>query len=172
MLSRKCAVRLLDSFIKIYQTRQQYPLIISSSDGINTYKLPSLGYEVTDRHLPRGFVTSRKPNTTTLCDYLYCNYTNCSTNGTILACGHGYHNYCLQRCQFKCLICLEYLQNEIKNNINALITSLMKSSIENEPIDENIEDTGEDDLNDAEVTIDDLIMDNLLESAKKSFLEL
>ncbi len=94
---------------------------------------------------------------------MYCDQTNNNLNGSVLACGHGYHSYCLQRCQFKC---------EIKNNINALITSLMKSLIENEPIDENIEDTGEDDLNDAEVTIDDLIMDNLLESAKKSFLEL
>jgi hypothetical protein len=40
----------------------QYPLIVeTSSDGINTYELPSLGYRITDRHLPRGFVTSRKP---------------------------------------------------------------------------------------------------------------
>ncbi len=147
-------------------------LVKSSSDGINTYKLPSLGYEVTDRHLLRGFVTPRKPNIFGLCDFVYCDQTNNNLNGSVLACGYGYHSYCLQRCQFKCLIYLEYLQNEIKNNINALITSLMKSSIENKPIDENIEDTGEDDLNDAEVTIDDLIMDNLLEFAKKSFLEL
>ena len=153
--------------------RNHNPLLVKSlSNGINTYKLPSLGYEVTDRHLPRGFVTPRKPNTFGLCDFVYCDQTNNNLNGSVLAYRHGYHSYCLQRYQFKCLICLEYLQNEIKNNINALITSLMKSSIENEPIDENIEDTGEDDLNDAEVTINDLIMDNLLESAKKTFLEL
>ncbi|CAG8581879.1 27080_t:CDS:2 [Gigaspora margarita] len=28
----------------------------SSGDGINTYKLPSLGYEITDRHLPRDYL--------------------------------------------------------------------------------------------------------------------
>ena len=53
-----------------------------------------------------------------------------------------------------------------------MITSLIKSLIKNKPIDENIKDTGKDDLNDAKVTIDDLIMDNLLEFVKKSFLEL
>ncbi|RIB12811.1 hypothetical protein C2G38_2199672 [Gigaspora rosea] len=35
---------------------------VRSSNNIDTYKLSSLGYEITDRHLPRGFVTSRKPN--------------------------------------------------------------------------------------------------------------
>ncbi|RIB12828.1 hypothetical protein C2G38_2199606 [Gigaspora rosea] len=98
MLSRKCAIVLLEIFTKIYEARHLYPLIVSSSDdGINTYKLPSLDYEITDRHLPRGFVTSRKPYTSVLCDYLRCdctNYTNCSENG--------------------------YLQDEIKINIAAL----------------------------------------------------
>ncbi|CAG8797218.1 18174_t:CDS:2 [Gigaspora margarita] len=48
-LSRKCATKLLDVFAKIYQAHHRHPLIIqTSSDGINTYKLPSLGYEITD----------------------------------------------------------------------------------------------------------------------------
>src|SRR5688500_10792201 len=101
MLSQKCAIWILESFAKIYSTRNQYPLILkSSSDGINTYKLPSLGYEITDRHLPRCFVTSRKPNISTLCDFVHCDRTDDSFNGNILACGHGYHSYCLQRCQY------------------------------------------------------------------------
>ena len=42
-LSRKCAVLLLDVFAKIHQARNQYPLITkTSSNGINSYKLPSL----------------------------------------------------------------------------------------------------------------------------------
>ena len=46
----------------VYQARSQHSLIVkTSSDGINTYKLPSLGYSITDRHLPRGFVTSKNP---------------------------------------------------------------------------------------------------------------
>jgi len=90
--------------------RDQYPLIVkTSSSGINTYKLVSLGYEVTDRHLPRGFVTSKKPSSSILCDFIYCDVTNDSSNGSVLACGHGYHSRCLQRCQFKCTICLDYL---------------------------------------------------------------
>ena len=37
MLSRKCSVLLLDVFTKIYQARNQYPLITkTSSNGINT----------------------------------------------------------------------------------------------------------------------------------------
>jgi len=51
----------------------EYPLIIETSfDCINTYQLPSLGYNITDRHLPRGFVTSRKSDTSVLCDFVYC----------------------------------------------------------------------------------------------------
>ena len=43
VLSRKCAVLLLDVFTKIYQARNQHPLITkTSSNGINSYKLPSL----------------------------------------------------------------------------------------------------------------------------------
>ena len=77
MLSRKCAVLLLDVFTKIYQARNQYPLITeTSSNGINSYNLPSLVYEITDRHLPRGFVTSGKPSIDIFCNYVYCDYTN------------------------------------------------------------------------------------------------
>ncbi|RIB07183.1 hypothetical protein C2G38_2046214 [Gigaspora rosea] len=125
-LSRKCATKLLDMFAKIYQAHHGYPSIIqTSSNGINTYKLPSLDYEIMDRHLPRGFVMNWKPNATILCDYVYC-YNSSSIDGIVLTCGHGYHNHCLQRCQFKCLICLGYLQGEVKKNIDALLKSLMK----------------------------------------------
>ena len=71
--------------------RDQYPLIIkSSSDSINTYKLSLLDYEVTDYHLPRGFITCRKLNTFTLYDYIYCDDN--SFNGIILTCDHDYYN--------------------------------------------------------------------------------
>jgi len=94
MLSKKCTILLLDAFTKIYQASNQYPLIIeSSSDSINKYKLLSLGYEITDRHLPRGFVTPRKPNTAVLCDYTHCDSN--SLDGKVLACGHSYHSLCL-----------------------------------------------------------------------------
>ena len=86
------------------------------------------GYEITDHHLPRGFVTSRKPSTNIFCDYVYCdctNYTNLN-NCSVLACGHSHHNHCLQRCQSKCLICLDYLQVEIKKNVNTLKESMTK----------------------------------------------
>ncbi|CAG8805560.1 8450_t:CDS:2 [Gigaspora margarita] len=43
-LSQKCATKLLDMFAKIYQVCHRHPSIIqTSSDSINTYKLPSLG---------------------------------------------------------------------------------------------------------------------------------
>jgi len=173
MLSKKCAILLLDMFTKIYQAYDQYPLIIkSSSDGINTYKLPSLDYKITDRHLPRGFVTSKKPNTGILCDYIYCDDN--SYNGNILACGHGYHSLCLQKSQFKCFICLDYLRNEVKNNVNALIASLTKEAkIKDESIDVNIENVDGDSLNDIEeVTHDIVATENLLERTKRLFLEL
>lgn len=98
-LSRKCATLLLEIFTKMYKAQHMYPLIISSSDdSINTYKLPSLGYEITDRYLPRGFVTSKKLYTSILCDFLHCDctiYTNCTDNGIVLSCGHSYHGRCL-----------------------------------------------------------------------------
>ena len=68
-------------------------IIKTSSDGINEYKLLSLGYEITDHHLSRGFVTSRKPLTNVLCDYLYYDYTNTNHDDcSILAYGYGYHS--------------------------------------------------------------------------------
>ena len=118
MLSKKCAVWLLEIFGKIYQTHNQYPLIVeTSSDCINAYKFPSLGYEITDRHLLRSFVTYKKPDTNVLCDSIHCDQSRDSSSGIVLACGHGYHNYCLQRYRFKCYICLEYLQNEVKKKM-------------------------------------------------------
>ncbi len=174
MLFQKCSIQLLNIFTKIYQIRHIYPSIIkSSSDGINTYKLPSLDYEVTDHHLSRGFVTSRKPNTTILCDYLYCEYTNYLIDGIILACGHGYYNHCLQKCQFKCLICLGYLQNKVKKNVDALMTSLTKKSGKQESVEEDNKNTDEDDLNDIDEMMDNIVaVENLLEHAKESFLKL
>jgi len=168
MLSEKCAIWLLEAFGKIYQMRNQYPSIVkSSSNGINTYKLALLGYEITDCHLPRGFVTSKKPNTAILCDH--CNHTNDSVNGSVLACGHGYHSHCLQTCQFKCLICLDYLQKEVKKNVDALIVSLTKGSFENDSIEEDTVD----DLSDAEEVRDDTEETaRLLENAKQLFIQL
>ena len=176
-LSRKCTVLLLDAFTKIYHARHQYPLIVkTSSDGINSYKLPSLGYEITDRHLPRSFVTSRKPFTAVLCDYIYCdrtNYNNCLDDCSVLACEHRYHKHCLQKCQSKCLICLDYLRIEIKKNVDALKESMMKRLNENEFINENNKNTVNDDLDNVETAMDDVAkMKNLLEHAKKLFFEL
>jgi len=172
--SRKCAIWLLDMFTKLYQARDQNPLIVeTSSDGINAYELPSLGYTITDRHLPRGFVTSRKPNTAILCDYVDCNCSNRLHDDIILACGHGYHIRCLNQCQSKCLICLGYLQDAIKKNVDAMLTSMTKEIVENETIDESNENVTEDDLNDVdEITDDALMMECLLERAKTLFLEL
>ena len=173
MLSKKCAKLLLDKFTRIYQTRNQYPLIIeSSSDGINTYKLFSLGYEVTDRHLPRGFVTSRKPNTAILCDYMNCNSN--SSDGSILACGHGYHSLCLQDSQFKCFICFDYLKGEVKKNVEALITSLLKEKVKvKKESNKNREDAGEDDWNNLGAVKDDIVViENRLELTKELFLAL
>ncbi|RIB07639.1 hypothetical protein C2G38_2213856 [Gigaspora rosea] len=150
-LYQKCATILLNTFKKIYRGRYLYSSIISSSDNIKTYNLPSLGYEITDRHLPRGFVTSRKPFTTVLCDYVHCDRTNCSNysdNGKVLACGHSYHDYCLEKCNLKWLICLDYLWEE---DFGGVV---------------------EDDLDNSETAIDDAATIENLENAKKSFFEL
>ncbi|RIB20838.1 hypothetical protein C2G38_2178254 [Gigaspora rosea] len=137
-------------FMKIYKARYLYPLTINSSDdNINSYKLPSLGYEITDRHLPRGFVTSRKPFINVLCDYLYCdctNYTNCSNDG--------------------------YLQDAIKSNVEAIKVSMMKDLGEKEFMDENVESADEDDSDAEDATGDIATVDNLLDQAKKNFFEL
>ncbi|RIB07276.1 hypothetical protein C2G38_2274799 [Gigaspora rosea] len=144
ILSRKCAVLLLEVFTKIYKARYLYPLTINSSDdNINSYKLPSLGYEITDRHLPRVF-----------------------------ACGHGYHSRCLQKCSFKYLICLGYLQDAIKSNVEAIKVSMMKDLAKKEFMDENVESADEDDSDAEDVTGDIATVDNLLDQAKKNFFEL
>ena len=77
MLSRKCAVLLLDVFTKIYQARNRYPLITKTLfNGINSYKLPSFVYEITDRRLPKALLLLGNHLQTFFCDYIYCNYTN------------------------------------------------------------------------------------------------
>jgi len=173
MLSQKCARWLLEAFGKIYLRRNQYPSVVkSSSNGLHTYRLASLGYEVTDRHLPRGFVTSKKPNSSILCDFEHCQYTNDSADGSVLACGHGYHSHCLKTCQFKCFLCLEYLQQETKKNVDALIVSMTKGLGKNEPVEKS-SNVIEDDLTEAEEVKDDVLeIANLLEDAKRSFTRL
>ena len=156
--------------------RDQQPIVKSSADGINIYKLPSLGYEVTDCHLPRGFVTSKKPNVFVLCDSIYCDRTYDLHNGHVLACGHGYHNYCLQKSQFKCFICLGYLEGKIKKNIDVLTVSMTNKLVENKSINRNSENTADDDgdgmENAEEATGNAIEVENLLNHAKITFLEL
>ncbi|RIB28038.1 hypothetical protein C2G38_2239741 [Gigaspora rosea] len=141
-LYQKCATILLNTFKKIYRGRYLYSSIISSSDNINTYNLPSLGYEITDH------------------------------NGKVLACGHGYNDYCLEKCNLKCLICLDYLRGEVSKNINALRVSMRKKLGENEFIEEDFGGVVEDDLDNSETAIDDAATIENLENAKKSFFEL
>src|SRR6185437_10688230 len=121
------------------------------------------------------FVTSRKPSTNVLCYYLYCdctNYTNYSNDGNVLVCRHGYHSRCLQRCNFKCLICLDYLQDAIKSNVEAIKVSMMKDLGKKKFMDENVESADKDD-SDAKNVIGDIVaIDNLLDQAKKNFFEL
>jgi hypothetical protein len=69
------------------------------------------------------------------------------------------------------LICLDYLQVEIKKNVDALKGSLTKKLNENEFINENNENTVDDDSDDVEPATDDVAtMENLLEHAKNHFL--
>jgi hypothetical protein len=67
---------------------------------------------------------------------------------------------------------LDYLQVEIKKNVNALKESMMKRLNENEFI-ENNENTVDDDSDNVESATDDAAtMEILLENAKKTFFEL
>ncbi|RIB09232.1 hypothetical protein C2G38_2044497 [Gigaspora rosea] len=132
-----------------------------------------LGYEITDRHLPRGFVTSKKPNIFAICDSIHCNTPYDLSNGSVLACGHGYHSYCLQNQQFKCFICLDYLQNEIRKNTDALIKSLTKSLGANLSKEDIEEDKGDDkDPNEIHEISDNVMVERQLEDAKKLFFEI
>ncbi|CAG8814062.1 34709_t:CDS:2 [Gigaspora margarita] len=122
--------------------------------------------------MQKGFVTIRKPFTTVFCDYVHCD-SNYSVDGKVLACGHGYHNHCLEKCQSKCLICLDYLRNEIKKNIGTLKVSLTKELNEKEFADERTGNIAESDIDDANTATDNMeIVENLLEEAKKSFFAL
>ena len=67
---------------------------------------------------------------------------------------------------------LDYLQVEIKKNVNAQKESMVKRLNENEFIKNN-ENTVDGDLSDVESATDDAaIIEILLEHAKKTFLEL
>ncbi|RIB30406.1 hypothetical protein C2G38_2026846 [Gigaspora rosea] len=120
-----------------------------------------LCYEITDRHLPRGFVTLKKPNVSILCDFTSCDRTNDLLNGTVLG------------MQAWCFICLDYLQGEVEKNVKALIKSLTsskKEKIETESIYKNNED--EENSDDTEEVTEAVAIENQLERAKKLFLEL
>ena len=71
-------------------------------------------------------------------------------------------------------ICLDYLQDKVKNNVNTLIISLMKKAkIEDESINDNVENVNEDSLNDIEeITYDIVVTENLLKCTKRLFLKL
>src|SRR5687767_2101933 len=76
-----------------------------------------LVYEITDRHLPRGFVTSRKPSTNIFCNYIYCDYTN-------------YTNTNLNNCSVYTHVWTWLLQslstNSKSKSVNALKESMIK----------------------------------------------
>jgi len=71
------------------------------------------------------------------------------------------------------LICLDYLQIEIKKNVNTLRESMTKKLNENEFINENDENIVDNDSGNIEAAMDDVItIENLLKYAKKAFFEL
>jgi len=70
------------------------------------------------------------------------------------------------------LICLDYLQVEIKKNVNALKESMTKRLNENEFIENNENTVGDDSGNVESATDDAATMEILLENAKKTFFEL
>ncbi|RIB14800.1 hypothetical protein C2G38_2039893 [Gigaspora rosea] len=150
---------------------QQQPRTTATS--LPTHMATIVANEITDRHLPRGFVTSKKPNIFAICDSIHCNTPYDLSNGSVLACGHGYHSYCLQNQQFKCFICLDYLQNEIRKNTDALIKSLSNSLGENLSKEDIEEDKGDDeDPNEIHEISDDVMVERQLEDAKKLFFEM
>ncbi|RIB19126.1 hypothetical protein C2G38_2182720 [Gigaspora rosea] len=143
MLSQKCTIYLLELFTKIYRIYDISSFIISSSNNINIYKLSSLGYEITDRYLPRGFVTSKKPNIFAICDSIHCNTPYDLSNGSI------------------------------RKNTDALIKSLTKSLGENLSKKDIEEDKGDDkDPNEIHEISDDVMVERQLEDAKKLFFEM
>ena len=69
---------------------------------------------------------------------------------------------------------MDYLQDEVKKNVDAQMASFLKTKLGSEEfIREDSEIEIKNDLDDAEETTDDSVaMEDLLESAKKSFMEL
>src|SRR5215213_7993634 len=85
----------------------------------------------------------------------HCTNYNDLNNCSILACGHGYHNHCLQRCRSKYLISWIIFKSKSKKNVNALKESMTKRLNENEFIEnieniKNTKNTVDDDLGNVE----------------------
>jgi len=137
-----------------------------AENALQPYEQTALILNVDDYH---NIHTQRKPDTSILCDFELCDQSHNLCDGKILACGHGYHNHCLEQCQNKCVICLEYLQEEIEKNVDAVIMNMTKESADIS-IDATNDNTAEDDLNNVDEAIDNiLVAEILLERAKISF---
>ena len=137
-LTKKSACFLLQCFSEIYSRFYHQNSLISLplQTGLsskrkrdeNVETIPLIAMKMPEAqlcHLPLGFNTSCKPNSSRYCDASNC--LSFSVNiGTIevLACGHTYHKFCYNHNGSKCMHCLSFLQDGVDEHVQSLLERL------------------------------------------------
>jgi hypothetical protein len=167
-LTDKACIFLLEQFCQIYKNHR-------SSIGDTTapppkkrrikknptqakYNLSVLG-KLDPRSLPTGYSTEIPPSPSG-CDHC-CKALNTGDSGTVLICGHGYHENCYNEMERKCRICLEHFKREIWNNVNQFLKRLNGGwdTLTSEDLNEDEQTKEDDSTAEDEETVDDLKMD-------------
>jgi hypothetical protein len=133
-LTNRASIFLLELFTKV-KTNVGKSTMKFNQRGKNkiTCHLATLNMNVNERHLPMAFSSEYPPfDTTEKCNLKdSCKISQSILNDSnyyiltksiSLPCGHIYHQYCLQNLEYRCFYCLNYIKNEITNNVKSMIS--------------------------------------------------
>ena len=151
-LTNKASCFLLELFTKVKnnvgksewqdvkQNSKNKKIKISKTNNQLSCHLATLDIVVDQRHLPMAFSTEYPPTDRSIECHLQNTCIKFQLNSNdqnyqqliklvLLSCGHIYHKYCLQRHDYKCLYCLNYIKNQIDINVESIINRLTSEKI-------------------------------------------
>jgi len=136
-LTNKASVFLLELFTEVKNNVGKSKLTKTRDRGKNKFSchLETLNMDADERHLPIAFSSeyppfdaSEKCNLQGSCKVAQSSLEDPTspilTKSISLACGHVYHQCCLQHFEYKCFYCLKYIKNEVTNNVESIISRI------------------------------------------------
>jgi len=148
-LTNRASTFLLELFTKVKNNVGKSKFMTVSRRGKNRISchLVTLNMDVDERHLPMAFSSEYPPfDLLEKCDLRdSCKVSESGltshvlTKSISLICGHAYHQHCLEFLEYKCFYCLNYIKNEVTNNVKSIISRITDQNSQTEADEDELE---------------------------------